>query len=404
MTDLAFALRVGRIKPSPSSAASQLARKLKADGRDIIGLTTGEPDFATPAHIVEAAHAAMRRGETRYTNVSGTEVLKEAIAAKFARENGLTYAPSEILVSNGAKQVIFNALMATVDKGDEVIVPTPCWVSYPDIVGLAGGTTVFAETAPEDGFALSAELLESLITPRTRWLILNSPSNPSGHVYTREALAALGAVLAQHPRVMVLTDDIYEHIIYDGRPFATIAEVCPDLRDRVLTVNGVSKSFAMTGWRLGYCGGPASLLKEMEKIQSQCTANVSSISQAAAVAALTSPKDFLTAEVASLQRRRDVIFDQIAAIDGLTCSSPQGAFYLFPDCSALIGSFTPEGKEIASDWDLVRYFLDAEGLAMVHGAAFCRSPYFRISFTVPLDVLEEGGRRLARACAALRRQ
>ncbi|MBZ8135411.1 pyridoxal phosphate-dependent aminotransferase [Afifella sp. IM 167] len=401
MSQPAFSDRVQRIKPSPSTAAAALARQLKAEGRDILSLTTGEPDFPTPPHIVEAAAEAMRRGETRYTNVGGTDALKAAVIEKFSAENGLAYEPAEVMASTGAKQIIFNALMATVNEGDEVIVPSPCWVSYPDMAMLAGGEPVIAETRAEDGFLLTAEALERLITPKTRWLVLNSPSNPSGAVYDAAAFQALGEVLARHPRIGVMSDDIYEHIIYDGRRFTAFAAACPELKDRTLTVNGVSKAYAMTGWRLGFCGGPAPLIKEMAKLQSQSTSNPSAIGQAGAIAALTGPKDFLAEMVGAFARRRDLICGRLEAIEGLSCTSPAGAFYAFPSCAGLIGRKTPERKVLESDWDVVRYLLDSVGVATVHGAAFCASPYFRISFATADEVLEEAGERIARACDAL---
>ncbi|MFT5533870.1 MAG: aspartate aminotransferase [Burkholderiaceae bacterium] len=393
--------RLNRIKPSPSSMAGQRARELRAAGRDIIGLTSGEPDFDTPEHIREAAARAMANGQTKYTDVGGTPALREAIADKFRRDNGLNYKASEIIVGTGAKQVIFNAFMATVQAGDEVIVPTPYWVSYPDIVLLAEGTPVFVDCLPEYGFKLQPDQLERAITPRTKWLVLNAPNNPSGAAYSHAEMKALTDVLMRHPHVWVMTDDIYEHILYDGRTFATPAAVEPALRDRTLTLNGVSKAYSMTGWRIGYGGAPVELVKQMVKLQSQSTSNASSISQAAALEALRGPQGFIAERTAEFQARRDVLVPRLNAIEGVSCHLPEGAFYLFPSCAGLLGSVAPDGRRIDSSDELVMYLLDAEGLAVLQGSAYGVPPYFRMSFAASMAVLDEGCERLARACARL---
>ena len=396
-----LAPRLDRIKPSPSGAAAQLARDLKSAGRDIINLAVGEPDFETPAHICEAATAAMRRGETRYTTVDGTPELKAAIIAKFKRENGLSYTADQITVANGAKQIIYNAMMATLGPGDEVIVPSPYWVSYTDIVLLAEGVPVVVAGVQNNGFKLRPEDLEAAITPRTKWLLLNSPSNPTGAVYTADELRALGAVVLRHPHVHVMTDDIYEHLLFDGRKFSTIAEVEPRLFDRTLTINGASKAYSMTGWRIGYAGGPHSLIRAMATLMGQSTANPASISQAAAVAALTGPQDFLAEQCAAFQHRRDVVVDLINAVPGLSCHAPEGAFYVFPSCAGLIGMTTPGGKRIKTDQDVVVYLLEAAGVALVHGEAYGMSPYFRLSTATSLELLREACKRIHAACNAL---
>jgi aspartate aminotransferase len=398
-----IAARLNRIKPSPSSMAGQRARELRAAGRDIVGLTSGEPDFDTPDHIKEAASRAMAQGKTKYTDVSGTPELRQAVAQKFRRDNGLQFDPQEIIVGTGGKQVIFNALMCTVESGDEVIVPTPYWVSYPDIVLLADGTPVFVPCAARNGFKLDPQDLERAITPRTRWLVLNAPNNPSGATYSRSELKALTDVLLRHPQVWLLTDDIYEHIVYDGREFVTPAQVEPALQERTLTVNGVSKSYAMTGWRIGYGAGPAALIKAMTKLQSQSTSNPSSIAQAAAVAALTGPQGFVAERTAIFQSRRDLLVARLNAIAGVSCHMPEGAFYLFPSCEQLLGSRTAQGRVIASSDDFVLHLLDTQGLAVLQGTAYGVAPYFRISFAASMDTLEEGCRRLERACAELTR-
>lgn len=398
-----LAPRLDRIKPSPSSMAGQRARELRAQGRDIVSLTAGEPDFETPQHIKEAATRALAEGQTRYTDVGGTPALKAAVAQKFERENGLHYAANEIIVGTGAKQVIFNALMCTVDEGDEVIVPAPYWVSYPDIVLLAGGTPVFVDCPAEQGFKLQPEALERAITPRTRWLVLNSPNNPSGATFSREDLLALAEVLRRHPQVLVLTDDIYEHLLYDGRSFATLAQVAPDLKERTLTVNGVSKAYAMTGWRIGFGGGPAALIKAMVKLQSQSTSGASAVGQAAAVAALTGPQDFIAGHRAQFQARRDTVVAALNAIDGIECHAPEGAFYVFARCSGLFGLRTPAGTRIETSDDWVMHLLDAQNLAALQGSAYGVPTHFRLSFATSTERLLEGCRRIAQARDALAR-
>jgi aspartate aminotransferase len=397
-----IASRIGRIKPSPTVAAGQKARELRAQGRDIISLDAGEPDFDTPDSIKEAGITAIRTGQTKYTPVDGTVALKEAVAAKFKRENGLDYGIDQITIGAGGKHVLFNALMATLDPGDEVIVPAPYWVSYPDMTILAEGTPVIVECPESKGFKLQPEDLERAITPKTKWLIMNSPSNPTGAAYSRAELKALADVLMRHPHVHVLNDDMYEHLVYDDFEFATIAQVEPGLYDRTLTVNGVSKSYAMTGWRIGYAGGPAPLIKAMAKIQSQSTTNPSSISQAAAVAALNGPQDFIAERAAAFSERRDLVVSMLNQAKGITCHRPEGAFYVFPSCAGTIGLKTPAGKEIASDEDFASYLLTEAGVSVVFGAAFGLSPFFRISYAASTESLEEACRRIQRACAALR--
>ncbi|MCK6451756.1 MAG: pyridoxal phosphate-dependent aminotransferase [Alphaproteobacteria bacterium] len=396
-----IAQRIGRFKPSASAAASQHARALKAAGRDVIALTSGEPDFPTPDNIQQAATRAMAEGQTKYTNADGTPELKRAICAKFKRENGLDYTPEQISVGNGAKQVLFNALMATLDPGDEVIIPQPCWVSYPDQVLLAEGVPVPVRCPQNNGYRLQPEALEAAITPRTRWLILNAPNNPTGAAYDRQQMKALTDVLLRHEHVAVMTDDMYEHLLFDGREFCTPAEVEPRLYDRTLTVNGVSKTYAMTGWRIGYAGGPVPLIKAMAKMQGQATGNPSSVSQAAAVEALDGRQDGVGERREEFRRRRDRVVELLNQAPGIDCPRPDGAFYVFPSCAGVIGKRTPDGKLIRTDEDFVRYLLDAEGVAVVHGAAYGMSPYFRISFAASMEMLEEGCRRIQRACAAL---
>jgi len=397
-----LASRLSRIKPSPTIAVTQKARDLKAAGKDVIGLGAGEPDFDTPDNIKEAAYRAIREGQTKYTNVDGTPELKAAIRAKFLRENGLDYAVDQITVANGGKQVIYNAFMATLNPGDEVIVPAPYWVSYPDMAVLAEGTPVFVAGPAEKGFKLQPEDLDRAITPRTKWLVLNSPNNPTGAAYTRAELKALAEVLLRHPHVWVLTDDMYEHLNYDGFEFTTIAQVEPQLLPRTLTVNGVSKAYAMTGWRIGYAGGPKELIKAMGGMQSQITSNPSSVSQAAAVEALNGPQDFIKERAAAFKQRRDLVVSMLNQAAGLHCHRPEGAFYVYPSCAGLIGKTTPGGKRIETDEDFVTYLLESEGVAVVQGAAFGMSPFFRISYATSADVLENACARIQRACAALR--
>ncbi|MBL8710481.1 MAG: pyridoxal phosphate-dependent aminotransferase [Rhodospirillaceae bacterium] len=394
--------RLDRIKPSPTIAVTMKARELKAAGRDVIGLGAGEPDFDTPDNIKQAAIKAIQAGDTKYTNVDGTDALKKAIIAKFKRENNLDYKLDQITVGTGGKQVLYNALVATVNPGDEVIIPAPYWVSYPDIVHLAEGTPVFVECGQNHQFKLLPEMLEAAITPKTKWLILNSPSNPTGAAYTTAELKALADVLLKHPHVWVLTDDMYEHLVYDNFKFATIAEVEPKLYERTLTMNGVSKSYCMTGWRIGYAGGPASLIKAIAKIQSQSTSNPSSISQAAAVEALNGPQDFIARHNVSFRERRDLVVEMLNKAPGLHCHKPEGAFYVYPSCAGVIGKTTPEGKKIATDDDFVTYLLEAEGVAAVQGSAFGLSPHFRISYATSTEALRDACTRIIRACEQLK--
>ncbi len=393
---------LNRIQPSATIAISNKAMALKAEGRDIIGLAAGEPDFDTPDNIKEAAIEAIREGKTKYTPVDGIPELKKAICAKFKRENGLDYTPSQVSVGTGGKQVLFNALMATVNPGDEVIVPAPYWVSYPDIVMLAGGTPVFVNCTVEHGFKLQAADLEKAITPRTKWLILNSPSNPSGAAYSRAELKAVTDVLVRHPHVWVLTDDMYEHLVYDDFAFTTPAQIEPSLYERTLTMNGVSKAYCMTGWRIGYGAGPEVLIKAMAKLQSQSTSNPSSIAQWAAVEALNGPQDFIAANNKVFKERRDLVVSMLNQAKGLACPTPEGAFYVYPSCSRTIGKTAPSGKVIANDEEFVTELLAAEGVAAVHGAAFGMSPFFRISYATGTDVLEDAGKRIQRFCGNLR--
>ena len=393
--------RMAAIKPSPTIAVSNLARELKAAGRDVIGLGAGEPDFDTPDNVKAAAIAAINAGQTKYTAVDGTPELKAAIVAKFARENGLAYRTDQISVAAGGKQIIYNALMATLDPGDEVIIPAPYWVSYPDMTLLAGGTPVVVRCPEQTGFKLQPEDLEQAITPRTKWLILNSPNNPTGAAYTRQELKRLTDVLVRHAHVWLLSDDIYEHQVYDGFEFVTPAALEPDLLDRCLTMNGVAKAYAMTGWRIGYAGGPAELIKAMAKVQSQSTSNPCSISQAAAVTALNGPQDFLPDWVATFKRRRDLVVDLLNQAPGLRCHRPQGAFYVYPSCAGAIGRRTPAGEELADSEGFARYLLEAQGVAVVHGTAFGMDPYLRISYATSTELLEDACRRIIRGCEAL---
>jgi aspartate aminotransferase len=381
--------------------ATMRVRELQQAGRKIIGLTVGEPDFDTPPNIIEATISALRNGQTRYTNVDGTPELKDAVALKFKRENGLAYARDQITCANGSKQVIFNALMATVTAGDEVILPAPYYVSYPDMVQLAGGTPVAVDCPESAGFKLQAADLERAITPRTKWLMLNSPCNPTGAVYTEADLKPLTAVLKRHPHVWILTDEVYEHIVYDGLRSATPAQVEPALYDRTLTVNGVSKAYAMTGFRIGYAGGPKELIKTILKMQSQSTTNPSSISQAAAIEALTGAQDFLAERAQDFRTRRDLVVDMLNAAAGITCRKPEGAFYVFANIAGVIGKRTPQGKVIASDLDFVMYLLDSAEVGVLQGAAYGMSPYVRISYSTSTEKLQEAGARIQRACAAL---
>jgi aspartate aminotransferase len=393
-----------RIKPSPTIAATNKARELKAAGRDVIGLGAGEPDFPTPDNVKQAAIDAIRRNETKYTATDGIPELKRAVGAKFKRENGLDYDPaSEITVGTGGKQVLFNALIATVNPGDEVIIPTPYWVSYPDIVLLGGGVPVFLETSLASGFKVTPEALDRAITPKTKWLVLNSPSNPSGAAYTEAELKALTEVLLRHPHVWVLTDDMYEHLWYaDGARFSTPAQVEPELKRRTLTMNGVSKAYCMTGWRIGYAGGPKELIKAINTLQSQSTSNPSSISQWAAVEALNGPQDFIPRNNEVFRQRRDLVVSMLNQARGLSCPTPEGAFYVYPSCAGLIGKTSPSGKVIEDDEAFTTELLEEEGVAVVHGAAFGLAPHFRISYATSTDLLEEACRRIQRFCGNLR--
>jgi len=390
-----------RVKPSPTIAVSSKARELKAAGHDVIGFGMGEPDFDTPDHIKQAAIDAINRGETKYTAVDGLPELKQAICNKFKRENDLTYTPAQVSVSTGGKQVIYNALMATLNPGDEVITPAPYWVSYPDMVLLGGGDPVAVETRIEDNFKMTPDALENAITEKTKWLILNSPSNPTGAAYSKRDLAALAEVLLAHENIWVLSDDIYEHLTYDGFEFATIAQVEPKLFDRTLTMNGVSKAYAMTGWRIGYAGGPEQLIGAMRKIQSQSTSNPSSIAQWAAVEALEGPQDFIADRSAVFRERRDLVVSMLNQANGLSCPVPEGAFYVYPSCAGCIGKTSAGGTKIETDEDFVTALLEEEGVAVVHGAAFGLSPFFRLSYAVSTETLNDGGERIQRFCASL---
>jgi aspartate aminotransferase len=393
--------RLARVKASPTMAITALATELKAAGRDIISLSVGEPDFETPENIKEAGIAAIRRGDTKYTVFDGRMELKEAIAAKFKRENGLDYEPTQVSVSSGGKQVLYNAMVATLNPGDEVIIPAPYWVSYPEMVLLADGTPIPVACPQNYGFKMRPEDLDAAITPKTKWLILNSPSNPTGAAYTEADLRAVADVLLKHPHVWVMTDDMYEHLTYDGFEYKTIAQVEPRLYDRTLTVNGVSKAYCMTGWRIGYAGGPKQLIKAMGAIQSNSTANPCSISQAAAIEALNGPQDFIAPNAAVFKQRRDLVVAALNKIPGLHCPRPEGAFYVYPSCAGLLGKKTPQGEVIKTDEDFVKYLLAAEGVAVVHGDAFGLAPHFRISYATGTETLKEACKRIERACLAL---
>ncbi len=396
-----LAKRLSNIKPSPTIAVSTKAAELKAAGRDVIGLGAGEPDFDTPDHIKAAAKAAIDAGATKYTAVAGTKELRDAICAKLKRDNDLTYMPDQITVGCGGKQTIYNAMVATLNPGDEVIVPAPYWVSYPDIALLCEGTPVFVNCPVEDNFKLKPEALEAAITPKTKWLILNSPSNPTGAAYSRTEMKALTDVLMKHPHVWVMTDDMYEFIVYDDFEFVTPAQVEPGLMDRTLTLNGVSKAYAMTGWRVGYAAGPVELIKAMNMVQSQSTTHTAAPSQAAAVAALNGDHGFLTERNAVFKERRNLVVEMLNAAEGLDCPMPEGAFYVYPSCAGAMGKKTPDGKVLETDEDFVTYLLESEGVATVHGAAFGLSPYFRVSYATSTENLKEACTRIQRACAAL---
>ncbi|MFS2166712.1 aspartate transaminase [Variovorax sp. Varisp62] len=396
-----IAARVRRIKPSPSTSAADRANELRRQGKSIVNLVVGEPDFDTPPHIRQAAAAAIERGATRYTLMAGTVELREAIAAKLERENGLRYAMNEIIATSGAKSAIYNAFAITLEPGDEVIIPAPYWVSYPDMVLACEGTPVTVACPEANGFKLTPAQLEAAITPRTRWLLINSPSNPTGASYTAAEYRALAEVLMRHPQVMVMTDEIYEHIRFDGETTPHILVEAPALRDRTLIVNGVSKTYAMTGWRIGYAAGPVDLIKALDTLLSQSTGNCCSVSQAAAAAALNGDQSFVAESVAVYRQRRDRTLALINAIPGLGCATPPGAFYLYINCGGLIGKTTPEGKRLAEDGDVVMYLLESEGVAVVAGTAYGLSPYFRLSIATSIETLEEGCKRIARAVAAL---
>mgnify|MGYP005847203465 CR=1 FL=1 len=393
---------LSRVKASPTIAISTRAAELARQGRDIIALSAGEPDFDTPEHIRAAAIRAIEAGHTRYTAPDGIAELKAAICAKFARDNDLAYDLAQISVGTGGKQVLWNALMATLDPGDEVVIPAPYWVSYPDMVRLAGGEPVIVPTGIETGFRLTPEALEAVITPRTRWFVFNSPANPTGAGYARDGLKALTDVLLRHPHVQVMSDDIYEHIAYDGFAFCTPAQVAPGLYDRTLTVNGVSKAYAMTGWRIGYAGGPRDLIAAMRKVQSQTTSNPCSVSQWAALAALEGPHDFIARRNAVFRRRRDMVVTALSAIDGVECPVPQGAFYVYPSIAGLIGRSSARGTRIDSDEAFATALLEETGVAVVFGAAFGLSPAFRVSYTTSDDALAEACARIADFCARMR--
>ena len=396
-----FAPRMSRFRPSPSQLAAVRVRELIAQGHDIVKLTTGEPDFPTPDSAKAAAIACMDANEIRYTPVNGTVEMRTAIQAKFRRDNDLDFALDEITVGAGTKQILFNALMASVASGDEVIIPAPYWTSYPDMVKLAGGTPVFVRCVQNAGFKMSAQQLEEAITAKTKWLMFSAPSNPTGATYSASELAALAEVLLAHPQVNILCDDVYEHLIFDGRVFATLAQVEPRLRDRTVTCNGVSKAYSMTGWRLGFAGGPRTMITNMSKMQSQSTAGVSAVSQAAAAAVLTGPLDLVRERTTDLQRRRDLLFDQLSRCEGLSCDRPEGAMYIYCSCAGTIGKRTPDGKIIENDTDFVMYLLDSAGVAVVQGEAYGFSPYFRASFVASDADIERGGERIAKACSAL---
>lgn len=402
MTPIRIAERMRRIKPSPSSAGADRLAQLRREGRDIVSLLIGEPDFDTPEHIRRAAIAAIKGGQTRYTQTAGTLALRQAICAKLEQENGLTYAPSRVIVTVGAKHAIFNALAVSLEPGDEVLIPAPYWVSYPDMVLACDGTPVTVACPESDAFLLTPAALEAAITPRTRWLILNSPSNPTGAAFSAAQLRALADVLLRHPHVMLLTDDIYEHIRFTDTGNPHIAAIEPALLPRTLVVNGVSKTFAMTGWRIGYAAGPAELIGALDMLQSQSTSGACSISQAAALAALTGPMDFLPGWVATYRQRRDRALELIRAIPGLSCTLPDGAFYLYVNCAGLIGRATPQGKRLASDLDVALYFLEDAGVAVIGGKSYGLSPYFRISIATAVEVIEEAFRRIAESIAKLK--
>jgi aspartate aminotransferase len=396
-----LAERLGRVTPSQTMAITAKARALKAEGRDIISLSAGEPDFDTPDNVKQAAIRAIEGGDTKYTDVAGTMALRKAVAAKFARDSGLDYKPEEIIVSGGGKQIIYNCMVATLNPGDEVIIPSPCWVSYPDIVALADGTPVIVPCGQNNGFKLQPADLEAAITPKTKWFMLNSPCNPTGAAYSHDELRALCDVLLRHPDVWIFTDDIYEKLTYGDFQFSTIVQVEPKLRDRTVTMNGCSKAYAMTGWRIGFCGAPLPLIKAMDKLQGQSTSNTSSISQAAAVEALNGPQDFIPEMVEVYQGRRDMVVDMLNAAPGLICAKPEGAFYVFPSVHGCIGKTSAKGAKIIDDESFVVALLDEEGVAAVHGSAFMYPGHFRVSYATSTEALREACTRIQRFCQGL---
>ncbi len=396
-----FAPRMSRFKPSPSQIASQRVRELRAQGRDIVKLTAGEPDFPTPDHVKRAAIELMDRDEIIYSPINGTQPMREAAQAKFRRDNGLEYGLDQIAVGSGTKQVLFNTLMATVGAGDEVIIPAPYWASYPDMVKLAGGDPVFVSCGQNSRFKMRPEQLAEAITAKTKWLIFSSPSNPSGATYSEAELRGIADVLLEHPHVHVLTDDVYEHLIFDGRKFHTLAAIEPGLYDRTITCNGVSKAYSMTGWRLGFAGGPKEIIANISKMQSQSTSGASAMGQAAAIAALNGPQDFIAERTANLQYRCDMLFEKLHAAQGLSCDLPEGAMYIFCSCAGVIGKRTPDGKVLENDTDFTMYLLDSVGVAVVQGVAYGMSPYFRASFVAPEADLIRGGDLIQQACAVL---
>ena len=399
MAFLADAL--SRIKPSATIAVTQMARDLKAKGKDVISLSVGEPDFDTPQNIKTAAVKAIERGETKYTPVAGIQPLREAIVAKFKRENGLDYKVSQTIVGTGGKQILFNAFMATINPGDEVVIPAPYWVSYPEMIALCGGVPVFVTTKMENNYKLTAAELEAAITPKTKWFMFNSPSNPSGAAYTKAEIKALTDVLMKHPHVWVLTDDMYEHLVFGDFVYYTPAQVEPGLYERTLTMNGVSKAYAMTGWRIGYAAGPEKLIKAMDMIQGQQTSGACSIAQWAAVEALNGPQDFIAQSKKAFEERRDLVVSMLNQATGIVCPKPEGAFYVYPSCAKLIGKKAPSGKVIETDEDFVMELLATEGVATVHGSSFGLGPNFRVSYATSNDKLEEACRRIQRFCASL---
>jgi len=396
-----IAERMSLIKPSPTMAVTKLAAEMKAAGKDVIGLGAGEPDFDTPDHIKNAAIKAIKNGETKYTAVDGTPALKKAIVKKFSKDNNIEYNMDEVIVSVGGKQVLYNALMSSINPGDEVIIPAPYWVSYPDMVALAGGIPIIVEGKESNNFKVLPDDIKNKISDKTKWIIINSPSNPTGSSYTKNELEDLGNLLLNYANIFIMSDDIYEKIIYDDFKFYSLAEVVPRLKDRILTVNGVSKAYAMTGWRIGYAGGPKDLISSMSKLQSQSTSNPSSISQAAALAALEGPEEFLTERNDKFRIRRDIVVEMLNNCKGLSCLKPSGAFYVYPSCSGIIGKSTSNGKVIENSIDFSSYLLESEGVAVVPGSAFGADPFFRISYATSDSILEEACKRIQRSCEQL---